>query len=118
MSQLNLQISPGHVVGPRMMLTAGLGMIIAPLSVSAFKYIPPHLRGAAVGLASLLRNEGGSVGTSASQIIQQRREQFHSARVGEWLDPYNPAVTSFLDQAQANLYRQTGDAAAASQISL
>jgi MFS transporter, DHA2 family, multidrug resistance protein len=118
MSQLNLQISPGQVVGPRMMLTAGLGMIVAPLSLAAFKYIPPHLRGAAVGLASLLRNEGGSVGTSTSQIIQERREQFHAARVGESLDPFNPAVTTFLDNARANYFRQTGDAVAANQMAL
>ena len=64
MSQMNLEISPGQVVAPRMVLTAGLGLIIAPISVAAYMYIPPHLRGAAIGLASLLRNEGGSVGTS------------------------------------------------------
>ena len=39
-----------------------------------------HLRGAAVGLFALLRNEGGSVGTSMAQTIQERREQFHLSR--------------------------------------
>src|SRR5205823_86601 len=67
MSQLNLQISPWQVIGPRMLLTLGLGLIFAPISVAAYKYTPIHLRGAAVGLASLLRNEGGSVGTSMAQ---------------------------------------------------
>ena len=43
---------------------SGCGLMFAPISVAAFKYIPAHLRGAAVGLFSLLRNEGGSVGTS------------------------------------------------------
>jgi pimeloyl-ACP methyl ester carboxylesterase len=46
-------------------------------------------RGAAVGLLALLRNEGGSVGTSVAQIIQQRREQFHNLRLNESLDPLN-----------------------------
>jgi DHA2 family multidrug resistance protein len=73
MSQVNLQISPTQVVWPRMLLTLGVGLLFAPLSVAAFKYTPAHLRGAAVGLASLLRNEGGSVGTSLSQTIEQRR---------------------------------------------
>ncbi len=50
--------------------------------------IPPvALRGAAVGLLSLLRNEAGSVGTSLAQTVQERRDQFHSLRLGEWLDP-------------------------------
>jgi DHA2 family multidrug resistance protein len=111
MSQLNLEISPTQVVWPRMMLTLGLGMIFAPINVAAFKYTAPHLRGAAVGLLALLRNEGGSVGTSMAQTIQERREQFHLSRVGELLDPFNPAVTSFLDQAQAVFFQQTGDAA-------
>ena len=64
MSQMNLEISPWQAVWPRMVLTAGLGLIFAPLNVAAFMYTPKHLRGAAVGLLALLRNEGGSVGTS------------------------------------------------------
>src|SRR5207253_6881066 len=87
MSQMNLQISPWQVILPRMVLTAGLGLIFAPLNVAAFKYTPKHLRGAAVGLLALLRNEGGSVGTSMTQTIQERRDQFHTARIGELLDP-------------------------------
>jgi DHA2 family multidrug resistance protein len=118
MSQLNLQVSPGQVVGPRMMLTGGLGLLFAPINVAAYKYTPVHLRGAAVGLASLLRNEGGSVGTSMAQTMQERREQFHSARVGEFLDPFNPAVSTFLEQARAVFYQQTGDAASSDQMAV
>jgi DHA2 family multidrug resistance protein len=117
-SRLNLQIGPRQVVGPRMMLTGGLGLMFAPLNVAGYKYIPPHLRGAAVGLASLLRNEGGSVGTSLSQVIQERREQFHVSRTGEFLDPLNPAVTSFQQQGHALYLQQTGDAAASDQMTL
>ena len=69
-------------------------MIFAPINVAAFRYTPPHLRGAAVGLFALLRNEGGSVGTSMAQIIEQRREQFHLARVGENLEPAEPDTCS------------------------
>src|SRR4029078_11181767 len=63
-SLLNLQVSPIQVVWPRMLVTLGLGLVFAPITVAAFKYTPVHLRGAAVGLLALLRNEGGSVGTS------------------------------------------------------
>jgi DHA2 family multidrug resistance protein len=115
---LNLEIGPRQVVGPRMMLTGGLGLIFAPLSVAGYKYIPVHLRGAAVGLASLLRNEGGSVGTSMAQTIQERREQFHLSRTDEFLDPLNPAVTSFQQQAHATFLQQTGDAAGSNQMAL
>ena len=109
MSQLNLDISPGQVVWPRVVLIIGLSMCFAPANVAAYLYIPLELRGAAVGLLSLLRNEGGSVGTSMAQTVQERRDQFHVLRLGEYLDPLNAAVHSFIANARALLH--SGDAA-------
>ncbi len=109
MAHMNLDISPIQIIWPRMLLTLGLGFLFAPINVAAFKYTPLHLRGAAVGLASLLRNEGGSVGTSLSQTMEQRRLQFHLSRVGETLDPLNPPVTEFLAQAKGAIATQLGD---------
>ena len=118
MSQLNLEISPWQIVWPRVVFIVGLSTIFAPLNVAAFLSIPPQLRGAAVGLLALLRNEGGSVGTSLAQTIHERRDQFHSLRLGENLDPLNPAVASYLDQVQPALLQQTGDPVAAKQMAL
>ncbi len=116
MSQMNLSISPGDVVWPRVVLVLGLSICFAPANVAAYLYTPAALRGAAVGLLSLLRNEGGSVGTSMAQTLQERRDQFHALRLGENLDPLNPAVQSFIEQAQARFLQQTGDPAAAQQL--
>jgi DHA2 family multidrug resistance protein len=118
MSRLNLEISPWQIVWPRVVFIMGLSTIFAPLNVAAFINIPPQLRGAAVGLLALLRNEGGSVGTSLAQTIQQRRDQFHSLRLGENLDPLNPAVNSYVDQAQRVFLQQSGDPVAANQMAL
>jgi MFS transporter, DHA2 family, multidrug resistance protein len=118
MSKLNLEISPWQIVWPRVVFIMGLSTIFAPLNVAAFINIPPQLRGAAVGLLALLRNEGGSVGTSVAQTIVQRREQFHDLRLGENLDSLNPAVNSYLDQTQPILLQQTGDPVAAKQMAL
>lgn len=117
-SQLTLEISPWQVVWPRVVVIAGLSMIFAPINVAAFLYIPKELRGAAVGLLALLRNEGGSVGTSIAQTIHERREQFHSLRLGEYLDSLNPAVNSFLEQAQSYLLQFSGDSVASGQMAL
>src|SRR5262249_59649621 len=95
-----------------------LGVVLAPGNVAGFKSPPVRLRGAAVGLLALLRNEGGSVGTSMAQTITERREQFHLARVGELLDPFHPQVASFLGRAQAFFYQRTGDAAGSQQRAL
>jgi MFS transporter, DHA2 family, multidrug resistance protein len=107
MSQMNLDISPGQAVWPRVALVIGLSICFAPANVAAYLYTPLALRGAAVGLLSLLRNEGGSVGTSVAQTVHERREQFHTLRLGEYLDQLNPAVHSFIAQARALF--QTGD---------
>jgi DHA2 family multidrug resistance protein len=94
-----------------MLLTLGLGLLFSPMSVAAYKYVPPHLRGAAIGLLSLLRTEGGSVGTSLASTIQQRRDQFHLARVNEWLGPLNTHVQGFLVRTREVFFQRTGDPA-------
>jgi MFS transporter, DHA2 family, multidrug resistance protein len=118
LSQLNLDISPGQVVWPRVVLVVGLSICFAPANVAAYLYIPVTLRGAAVGLLSLLRNEGGSVGTSLGQALQDHREQFHTLRLGEYLDSFNPAVRSFLEQTQTLFLQQTGDQVLSKELAL
>jgi DHA2 family multidrug resistance protein len=118
MSQLNLEISAWQVVWPRVVMITGLGMIFAPLNLAAFLYIPRSLRGAAVGLLALLRNEGGSVGTTMGQTITERREIFHGLRLNEYLDQFNPAVNSYLAETQTTFLQQTGDPAASQQMAL
>ena len=116
MSRMNLNITAWQIVWPRVVVIAGLSMIFAPLNVAAFQRIPQSLRGAAVGLLALLRNEGGSVGTSVAKTVIDRREQFHTLRLGENLDTFNPAVKSYIDQAQAGFLQQSGDPVAAHQM--
>ena len=118
MSLMNLDISSGQVVWPRVATVAGLAICFAPANVAAYLYMPKELRGAAVGLLNLLRNEGGSVGTSLSQALHEQRQQFHSLRLGEYLDPFNPAVQSFTDQARAMFLQQSGDPVASQQLAL
>jgi DHA2 family multidrug resistance protein len=118
MSQMNLDIAPGQVIWPRNVLILGLGLVFAPLNVAAYLYIPQKLRGAAVGLFALLRNEGGSFGTSMAQTVVERREQFHALRLNENLNPLNPAVTSFLGQIQSGFFKLMGDPVAARQMAL
>jgi MFS transporter, DHA2 family, multidrug resistance protein len=115
MSQMNLDVSPGQIVWPRVLLVFGLSMCFAPANVAAYLYTSPALRGAAVGLLSLLRNEGGSVGTSMAQTVQERRDQFHTLRLGEYLDSFNTAAVSFLNQVRETFLQQNGDPSAAQQ---
>ena len=118
MSQMTLGVSPGEVVWPRVVLVAGLAVCFAPANVAAYLYIPVELRGAAVGLLSFLRNEGGSVGTSLAQTFQERRDQFHTLRLGEYLDPFNAAAHSFVGRAQTFFLQNTADPVASRQLAL
>src|SRR5262249_57890426 len=93
-------------------------VVLAPLNVAAVLYIPPRLRGAAVGLLALLRNEGGSVGTSMAQTILERREQFHVLRLNEKLDALYPAVQRWLGQGRDLFMHGTGDPVRSQQMAL
>jgi MFS transporter, DHA2 family, multidrug resistance protein len=53
-----------------------------------------------------------------AQTIQERRDQFHVLRLGEYLDSFNAAVVSLLDQARGVFLQQTGDPSAAQQLAL
>ena len=114
----NLDIGPWDVVWRRVVVIAGLSMVFSPLNVAAFLYIPPALRGAAVGVLALLRNEGGSVGTSMTQTILERREQFHLVRLTERLDTLNPAVHQFVGHSQTFFLQRTGDAPLSRQLAV
>jgi DHA2 family multidrug resistance protein len=109
MALMNLYISPWQVVWPRVVMICGLSMVFAPLNVAAFKYTPLRLRGSAVGLFALLRNEGGSVGTSIAQTMEQRREQFHLSRLTDTIGQLKPQVQGFLSQGQTVFMQRTGD---------
>ncbi len=118
MSQMNLDIGPREIVWPRNILILGLALVFAPLNVAAYLYIPQKMRGAAVGLFALLRNEGGSFGTSMAQTIVEMREQFHTLRLNENLDPLNPSVSAFVDQTQPNFLQLIGDPVTARQMTV
>ena len=114
--QMNLSIAPSDVVWARVVTIVGLTILFTPLNVAVYQNIPPQLRGAAVGLFSLVRNEGGSVGTSCAQTLQERREQFHLLRLNEYLDPFNPAYTNYFSQLQATFFGLVGDPVASAAM--
>lgn len=109
MSIMNLDISPLQVVWPRVVTIVGLSLIFAPLNVAAYLYVPLEQRAAAVGLFALLRNEGGSFGTSMAQTLEERRVQLHTLRLGEHLESSSAGAAAFLDQARAFFAEHTGD---------
>src|SRR5262249_48906711 len=119
---LDVPAEPGDQPGPSRLASGGAGPwtfdMLCPPNVAAYLYTPPLLRGAAFGFLRLLPNEGGSVGTSMAQTLQERRDRFHTLRLGESLDSLNQAVVSFLEQARGVFLQQTSDPVAAQQLAL
>jgi EmrB/QacA subfamily drug resistance transporter len=54
-----------HVLGPTLLIGAGLGLIILPATVSATATLPPHEAGLAAGVVNVARQIGGAVGLAA-----------------------------------------------------
>ena len=66
----------------------------------------------------MLRNLGGSSGIALLGTLITRREQFHSARIGESVTPFDPAVQARLDQLTQAFINHGADAVSAGQQAL
>jgi DHA2 family multidrug resistance protein len=51
-----------------------------------------------------------------AQTLVQRRDQFHLARLGESLDPFNPTLSVLSRQVRAFFLQLTGDPGASRQM--
>ena len=102
-SQMNLDVSPGQLIWPRVVQQVGTASLFAPLSVAAFLYLPKELRGPAAGIFAALRNEGGSAGTAMGNTLVTRRIPVHTDRLVEYLNPFNAAFNDTMQSLQAIL---------------
>ncbi len=108
-ANLNLDVSPGQIIWPRVVQQLGTAFMFAPLSVAAFMYLPKELRGAAAGIFAVLRNEGGSAGTSMGKTLVQRRLPLHTDRLGEGINPLSSPYNDALQAGQGFYEGVTGD---------
>ena len=67
-----------HVLGPTLVLGAGLGTMILPLTVAATTGIPHHEAGLASGLMNMSRQIGGAVGLAVLVTIASSVTSRHS----------------------------------------
>ncbi|MBV8612317.1 MAG: DHA2 family efflux MFS transporter permease subunit [Acetobacteraceae bacterium] len=83
------------------------------LTITSYSYVglPPSKSGQASALINVARNLGGSIGVSLSQTLLQRREQFHQARLVEYVAPTSTVYQQTLKAAQAYFVQQGASAA-------
>jgi DHA2 family multidrug resistance protein len=81
----------------------GLGLLFAPLSLVAMRYLPPKdvLQGAA--LYNLFRQTGGSLGVAVLATLLDHRADVHRAVLAESVSPFSPATWERLSGLRAGL---------------
>jgi len=101
LSRLNLNAGYWDIFWPQFLQGACLAMLFVPLTTATMDPIPKQEMGNATSLFNLMRNLGGGFGIAAATTFLFRRQQFHTARLGEHVDIVNTQVQSWLNSAQA-----------------
>lgn len=91
------------LMGPRIYLGIGMGLLFIPLTTLTLSSIPKPQMGNATSIYNLLRNLGGSFGVAFSTTMFARRAQFHQSRLTEHLTGYDEAFRAAVDWGRAAL---------------
>ncbi len=88
-SGLDLDMSFWIVSDARLLQVIWLPFLFIPLSAVSYVGVPVNANNEASALINLMRNLGGSLGVSFVQTLLWSRGQFHYARLGAQITPYN-----------------------------
>jgi DHA2 family multidrug resistance protein len=97
-STLDLDVSFGQIVAPRLLLGVGLSFLFVPISSVAYSRLPKEKNNKASSLTNLFRNLGGSFGISFVTTMLARRGQFHQNVLSEHINNSDPIALDHLHQ--------------------
>ncbi|HUI43036.1 MAG TPA: DHA2 family efflux MFS transporter permease subunit [Terriglobia bacterium] len=97
-SRLNLDAGYWDFFWPQIIMGMSLGFLFVPLTTTTMDPIPREAMGNATSLFNVVRNLGGSVGISAVETIQVRREQTHLHDLAAHVNPLNPLATAMMSR--------------------
>ncbi|WP_024575944.1 MULTISPECIES: MDR family MFS transporter [unclassified Afipia] len=83
---MSLDYSGDQLFGPNVVRAVGQALLLTPLSAISLGSVAPQDAPAASGIANMMRNLGGAVGTAMLSTIVTKREQFHSNIIGQSVD--------------------------------
>jgi DHA2 family multidrug resistance protein len=96
MAGYNFDVSPWQVTWPMLLQGFGQGFVYVPLATLQFYTLRTEQISEAAGLASLMRTMGQSIGVSIVATLRTRIGQGAWEQLGGYLNPYNPALQSYL----------------------
>jgi DHA2 family multidrug resistance protein len=108
-SRLNLQAGYWDFFWPQFEMGLALGLVFVPLTTTSMAPIPKETMGNATSLFNLVRNLGGSVGISAVNTIQVRREQANINILGRHVNAYDSTSRQMLSALQKMFLSRGGD---------
>ncbi len=113
MSQWDLNSNGWDLLWPQIGRGVGLGLLFAPLSLAAMRYLAPQdvLQGSA--LYNLCRQTGGSLGIAVLATLLDHRADVHHAYLAESVSPLNPVTWQRVQALSAGLQARGLDPAAA-----
>lgn len=97
-SRLNLSAGYWEFFWPQIFMGLSLGFVFVPLTTVTMDPIPKESMGNATSLFNLVRNLGGSIGISAVDTMQVRREQVHIGVLGAHVNALNLGSLQTLQQ--------------------
>jgi DHA2 family multidrug resistance protein len=99
MASLNLDVSEGSLILPRIVQTMAVGIITVPISTVIFRFIPKTESSQAAGLYALMRNEGGSIGIALVSTMLARKAQVFQETLGRHVTASTGMVQQFVSGA-------------------
>ena len=96
----SLDISPAWIIIPSFIQGFGIGFAMISLSTIALSTLPNRLIPEGAGLFSLMRTIGFSIGISVVTTILTRHTQIAWNHLAGYLQPFNFAVTKYLQLLQ------------------
>lgn len=112
----SMNVDMKWLILPMILQGFGFGMIFVPLSTVAFITLPAETRTEAAGLFSLLRTIGGSIGISVTITLLTRGSQLYWNQLGSFIQPYNPALQSYLHPLHLAANQPLGSAILAHEL--
>src|SRR5262245_32155851 len=113
LSSLSLNAGYWDIFWPQFLQGACLAMLFVPLTTATMDPIPKQEMGNATSLFNLMRNLGGGFGIAAATTFLFRRQQFHTARLGEHVSTMNLQAQNWLANAQHGMIMRGSSPSAA-----
>jgi MFS transporter, DHA2 family, multidrug resistance protein len=112
-SRLDLTAGYWQFFWPQIFMGLSLGFVFVPLTTVTMDPIPKESMGNATSLFNLVRNLGGSIGISAVETMQVRREQIHIGVLGAHVNALNLGSLRTLQELKGYFTALGGDPVAA-----